>query len=263
MKTSWVNMNFLFWLFSITPIFSVTTDIGFGGKVTKDSKIEEIRFAVIKLPIGGNKFYLITYFNKEFKLAYRLSLKNLKYGAQVIEKIKSKLEVEKERLKEIKEDEYEEKYLKKFGEEKEFILYLISNEKERRSTAHTKLDIYTATYLVVIPIIISIIPINFQELNFDNISKLELVCYIFLIYYIISIGLFLFETIKVGGIYRRTFSEFKENKEVYRENLAYYYDWQHESRYSDLLVSFILNIQSNIFYLFLTTLLTVVIGKLV
>ncbi len=252
-------MNLIYRILSITPFISVTTDSGFGGTFKKNHSFDDIRFSLIKIPLGASKVHILTYTTKGFKFIHRLMLKDLKYGKTIKDNIRVLCILEENRLEAIEENN--PNHLEVFQKDKDFLLYLIENEKERRATAHTKVDIYFASYFVVIPIIFSLLSIKTDVQSIDNTRKILIFGYCLLFYYILNIGLFLFETIKVGGIEKFKFSDFKNDERTFRENLAYYFDWQNEKYYSDLIVSFILNIQNNIIYLFLTTIFMFVIGK--
>lgn len=261
------------WLFSCNPIFNISNDSNFGGPVNNNIFPHQARCSLFKISIGIYKIYILTYKDFHFEAIYILNLKELKYGRQAIEEINRNYYKEVERLEKLN-NEQDELFATRIEEEKEFLKYLIENEKERIASSYSKLNLYTAVYIALIPI--AILPMAKDILLIINriksfavsktsiikyindtgtvnvmVNLVNIVLYINIIYFSLNLWIFIFNATKIGGVNKIKYSSVKKDSTTYRLNTAYYYDWQNQTKYATFIVSLIKNIEEQMLFLLL------------
>jgi hypothetical protein len=146
---------------------------------------------------------------------------------------------------EVKATKYTEHLLKLSNNdiliEKEFICYLIDNEKDRIKKSIDKINAYTLIILSVIPITLAFLSMNL----INSLSLIKKILLLFISYCIINIAIFIFDTIRVRSISLSTFSDLKNSDLKINQLLwNYYFDWQMLKNKADIWVSYVLNIEN-------------------
>lgn len=248
--------SFLWKLFfsvcSLSPIFAFTKDSSYGFNSDKPTENEIFRFSLINLRLGFVTYY---FFTGKFKICdkktggdwqsfsmpkitridtqlfAKITLENCQWNNDNnktdYDKVLSGKFIEEKQIERLTRysklyiDELKEKKDEVNVEHKEFLCYLIDNERQRKNTATVKTSIYVTVLLVIIPL-----TWNFATyLTFnDNI----LVRIVLLLYFVI-IGIMIFQSIKISSILRSTFGDLREATDSEDQLLYnYYYDWQSE-----------------------------------
>lgn len=229
-----IIINAFFWLWSHSPVLALSDDDNFATLTSNNFKNAHLRFSIVNIMLGDTIIYLLT-INiklKEIKLIQKLHLNKMPDNELTdnhIEEIQNRYRIH---LTEISKQELEI--------EKEALDYRIKNEEQRFSSSVEKINIYTTIMLTIIPLLLAFI-------DFNKIINLPLALQFLIgiiIYSLLNICIYIFRTIKVRGIKKSSFGDLRssvdKNKEI---NVQYQYDWQQLKYKSNLLVSFILNIQ--------------------
>lgn len=120
--------------------------------------------------------------------------------------------------------------------EKEELLRKLAYEQNRIDTSYSKINSFMTIFLTVIPLMTGF-------MNWDavfNQKKWQWAIFLILMYAVLNLSGFLFQTLRVRGISLGSFLDIKqsENKKV-EQLLWIYYDWQQIKRKADLFVSFV------------------------
>ena len=120
--------------------------------------------------------------------------------------------------------------------EKEALLRKIEIEQNRQTISNSKINIFSAVMLVLLPLLLS-------NINWSVISCLhnfERVLIVFLIYTVINICAWILQSLKVRGQMVSTFSDLRESEnKALEHNFQLFYDWQHMRRETQKQVSFV------------------------
>lgn len=261
----------ILFIWSFSPIFALTNDSTFGTIECKEKLSdysENLRISLINLMLGNNIIYFVTiHFStkkeelfssisgKHFNFFVLLSLDAMQQfnpSASDMEKISSAYEqyicgddrtVSKKTDKESPTDADLEI-------ERNFIIYKIQNEDARIQKSDTKVNLYSAISLALIPILVA--TVDFQRLSYlSTIGKI--VCFL-CVYSFFNLIIHVLYSMRVRGIEKSCFKDFKtcpnhRNKEI----MNYYNDWQYLKRKADLHVSYVANIQNWIAFAFIFT----------
>ena len=226
-------------IYSYSPVLLVSDDDNFGtleGKIKKDKRVKEnIRFSLCSLSFGNTKLYFITGSKKDkFKVLHTINLN--KYFKDV----NTDTNIEK------KSSKYRFEHLTTLNEsdrslEKEFIEYKMDSELRRKDIANNKINLYLTIILAIIPLILILFSLDkIKILQLYNIAGI-----IFLLYFLMNITLLILQATKVSGMSMSRFLDLKEEKQNKRTKLIsqYYYDWQQIKLLTNLLVSYVKNIE--------------------
>lgn len=254
-------INIILRFYSHLPFLATTDDNNFGTielSEADDDGNHSYRFSLISLNFGSRVFHFITYnlSKKKFCLFYKLELEKC-------EKLKDKGDAEKINNK---TKEYKDEHVTQLNDvegsiEKEFLRYLIDNQSSIINTSVNKINIYTAIILVMIPVAIA----------FFNIKMLynvfEAVLLLLILYCILNIVIFVFDSIKVRGIQLSSFSELKKSKTKNIDIISsFYFDWQMLRDKSVIWVSYVKNIElwmKHVVFLLLVLLCTTNINNII
>lgn len=237
----------LLFLWSYSLLFSFTDDSNF-GTVELDKPLNEaignLRFSLINLMMGSVAFYFVTFDikNKKFNFFKQLRLEKLFLIDNQIADIRTRYN-----------EHLEAKGNQCFDEEKESLCYRIENEEKRIEKSNDKINIYTTVMLTVLPLLLAIMDIK----EIFNLNTRKIILCIIILYVVINIILYIFQSIKIQSISKSRFSDLRSSENQKKELLLqYHYDWQFLRRKADLYVSYVKNIQYLIVWLlFLCSLL--------
>lgn len=228
-----IILKYALLILSHSPIICLSDDSNFG---TNEKGVEgfktRIRISIFSFYFGVYRYYFITYKKGEgIKLKHKLDFNShYTFGDSEQTRVTTN---QKNYLSNATE----------FAIDKEFILYLIQNETNRKNKAYNKINTYTTIILAIIPLIILL----FKPEIFIDAKLLVKILIILLLYTLINIGLFILQSNKVGANSRSTYAKLKSSKGKEQEIIAsYYFDWQHLKRESDKIVGFVKNIEGYI-----------------
>lgn len=238
-------INILLWIWSHTPVLSLSDDSNFGTLIKKEKgKCENekipflkryiLRLSLINIILGDNIWYLITFniSDKKVSFIHKLSLEKMEGKFISCEKSNRLKEQYVLHLNELNEQEQEI--------EKEALCYQISGQEQRLSLSIDKLNIYATIILTIIPLLLAII----EWKSIMSLPWYVIICIAMLVYTLLNICIYIFRGIKVQAICKSTFSELKTSQKKKIEQIAqYYYDWQQLKYKADLFVSFVANVQ--------------------
>ncbi|MDE6952815.1 MAG: hypothetical protein K2P09_03280 [Erysipelotrichales bacterium] len=230
----------LLFLWSYSLFFSLTDDSNF-GTVELDKPLNEaignLRISLINLMMGSVVFYFVTFDikNKKFNFFKQLSLEKLfsidNQIAEIIERYNKHLEEKRDQC---------------FDEERESLCYRIENEEKRIEKSNDKINIYTTVMLTVLPLLLAIVDIK----EIFHLNTIKIILCIIILYVVINITLYIFQSIKIQSISKSCFSNLRSSENQKKELLLqYHYDWQFLRRKADLYVSYVKNIQYLIVWL--------------
>ena len=141
--------------------------------------------------------------------------------------------------------------------EKETLLRKLAREESRIDVSFNKINVYLSVLLVVIPLLIATVDYK----SFINAGLLIKILFCLLVYSLINIGAYIFQSNSVGKYAYSSFSDLKKSSnKVTEQNWQLYYDWQQTVKKADMYVSFVLNIQK---WVKITLLLFVILNLLV
>lgn len=229
MKVLNIIIKYIMFLISYSPIFCLSDDKNFGSNEDgiKDF-INRIRFSLFSLNLGAYKCYFISIKNNSgFRFIHVINLED----TYIIDA------TERNRLESLQEN-----YLSlavDLNNDKEFLVYLLENESQRKNMAFNKINMYSAIILAVIPLIL----IFFKSETLLKVSIAVKILTFILIYIILNIIFLILQFNKVKGKLRETYKDLKDSENKERTLIkAYYLDWQHIKKEADSVVSFVKNI---------------------
>lgn len=225
-------LNFLFLILSYSPILCISDDATFGTNVNGLHELKKrLRLSIFSFYFGAYKYYFITFkINNnrlDFKIKYKISL--FDFNNFTDEDVKRVTNIQKE-------------YLESNGhsdEDKEFLLYKIESENNRKSIAYNKVNTYTTIILALIPLILIFYKVEMFVKSHIVIKILILV----LFYIIANICILLLQVNKVKEYSRQRYADLKKVDKKKGIIMAYYLDYQCIKREVDRLVGFVKNIE--------------------
>lgn len=223
----------IFFLLSYSPVLCISDDENFG---TNEKGIEDykkrLRISLISIYFGAYKYYLISFSIKDnklnFNIKYRIDLFSLnQFTNNDVTRVTTK------------QRNYLE-YNTKFQEDKDFLIYLIGNQENRKNNSNNKINIYTTILLALIPMII--IFYNTEQFIKGNIITKALTIILFCI--MANICILILQVSKVSEYRRERYADLKESDDKAKHLImSYYLDYQHIKCEADRLVSFVKNIE--------------------
>lgn len=226
-------INFLFFIWSFSPIMTLTDDNQFDEFIPFQENTEgatrKWRFSFFNFKFGTTILYLLTFTKTENDFIKILSLTRFQLN---------KNDAKSEGMFRKHIAELDEKALLL---EKEALCYHIQTQQDRISTSNNKINIYTTIILTIIAPLFAIQKNQFEQLSFRivHIVNIIIVSYSFL-----NICLYIFGSIKVQGILHSRFSDLRSSNEKAREIvIQYWFDWQQLVRKADSYVSYVKNLQ--------------------
>lgn len=235
----------IFWSYS--PFLVLTSDKNYGTfqfSETFKKSILSSRFSILNIMLGAYTCYFFTYdiSNKKFNFVEIKSLNKLYEEDKHVIDITNKYFIH---LEEMPSEEVIET-------EKEFLKYKIESEEKRTVSSNTKINLYATIILTVLPIVIALIDLK-QFLEMNWLGKLLI---FIIVYGLLNIICYIFQSISIQFIQRSTFNDLKQSSDhLLKLNSLYYYDWQMFKRKADLAVSYVKNIQY--WFYFVTFFLTI------
>lgn len=220
----------IMFLLSYSPILCFSRDDNFGSNEDGLTNfVDNIRFSLFSLYLGPNKYYFFTFKkNCRFKVIHKLNLENY----YIID------EAEEDRLK-LLQDEYLNN-AEDISYDKEFLLYLITNQNDRKNSAFNKMNIYSTIVLTLIPLIL----IFFKLDAFFKAPLIIKISTFVLGYMLLNIIFFIFKYMKVHGFNREEYRNLKtSNKKEKTLIKSYYLDWKNLEKEASLAVAYIKNIE--------------------
>lgn len=222
--------NKIMFILSYSPIICLSDDNQFG---TNTNGIEHffnrIRFSLLSFNYGKYILYFISFKKGEgVKIVHLLNLEDYyKFSESDKNRVSNNQDV----------------YLSQNSNtevDKEFLNYLYENENNRKNTSYNKINTYTTIILAIIPLIL----LFFKKEMFLNASLVMKILIGILLYILLNITVFILQSNKVKGNERARYSEIKTSSNKSRAMIkAYYMDWQNIKRESDMIVSFVANIE--------------------
>ncbi|HFL3259432.1 TPA: hypothetical protein ACG3I5_003098 [Clostridioides difficile] len=228
-----IILKYIFLILSYSPILCLSDDNNFG---TNEKGYENfntrIRMSVFSFYFGTDRYYFITYKKgKGSKIKHKLDF------------IDYYIFTDSEENRVITKQQNYLNNAQYIDIDKEFILYLIQNETNRKNNAYNKINTYTTIILAIIPLII----IFFKPKIFIDARLVIKILIILLLYILVNIGLFILQSNKVGVNGRSTYNSLKLSTDKEKKIIeSYYFDWQHLKRESDRIVGFVKNIEGYI-----------------
>lgn len=239
-------LHYILSIWAHMPILAITDDDGFiMGKILEKGKL---RFSIVNILLGEVQIQLISFLfnakNKDFKWLRIIHMSEMKNFV-----------ISDEKCSEL-EHNYREHYNsldeKDANIEKEALLRKLSDAKDRIEFSYSKINVYTSITLVLVPVIIPFI--DWSSVKF--LSTIEIVVLSFLLYAILNLCFWIFQSIKVRGFPVSRFSVLKESQNKGQEqNWQIYFDWQQTDRKANMFVSFVSYIQEWIIGTFILLLL--------
>lgn len=216
------------------PILALTDDEGF--IMGRDLKRMKLRFSLINILLGEVQIQFLS-----FLISGGQKKINWIRVVRMSEMVNFKISNEKiAELEQNYRDHYNSLDVIDAGIEKDALLRRLSDAKFRIDISYSKINVYTSITLVVVPIIIPFIDWS----SVKDLSGLEIVVLSFLIYAIINLCFWLFQSIRVRGFPTSTFKSLKESENKSQEqNWQIYFDWQQSNKKADMFVSFVSYIQ--------------------
>lgn len=247
-------INIIFWLWSHSPVLSLSDDDNFANLEIQNLKEGHLRFSLINIMLGDKIFYLITFDIKQrkFKLLYEISLEDMPCNRISDQQIKEIQERYREHLNNISSDDIEV--------ERESLCYHINSEEQRIDSSITKINMYTTIMLTVLPLLLA-----FFDFKIVTILPIWLkICFALIVYSLINICKYIFRSIKVRKISKSSFKDLRNSENKAKEiNIQYQYDWQQLKFKAQLFVSFVLNLQEwVIFVLIIAIFFSISLSKL-
>lgn len=252
-------INILLWIWSHTPVLSLSDDSNFGTLIKKEKGENDIipflkryilRFSLINIILGDNIWYFITFniSDKKVSFIHKLSLEKMEGNSISCEKSNQLKERYVLHLNELNEQERDI--------EKEALCYHINGQEQRLALSIDKLNIYATIILTIIPLLLAII----EWKSIMYLPWYVILCIAMLVYILLNICIYIFRGIKVQAICKSTFSELKTSPKKKIEQIAqYYYDWQQLKYKADLFVSFVANVQQWVKALMLIAICTAIL----
>ena len=239
-------MNIFLWIWSHIPILCLSDDKNFATPEWKSLKGHKchLRISLINIMLGDVILYLITYDIEQGKPAFVkiLRLQELEGVKLTDEDIAERQEGFRQHLKDLRKRD--------LAVEKEKLCYLIQNEEQRISSSLDKINIYATIILTVLPLMLAVIDLK----DTITLPPLLISSIILMIYSLINICAYVFNTIKVQGIEKSTFSDLRSSQDRSKEILIQYqYDWQQLKYKAQLFVSYVLNLQEWVILILILT----------
>lgn len=263
--------SLILFLWSFSPILAVTNDSNFGTVDCKDKLSdysENLRISLINLMLGNNIIYFATiqFSTKKGSIISKQTLENFKIfellSLDTMQQFNvSATEMEKKSSNYLQyingvgtkiDSKINQKKIRNsdLEIEKNFIIYKIQNEENRIQRSETKVNFYAAICLVLVPIFVT--TVNFHRLSY--LSIIDIVLCFGCVYSLLNLTLHALHSMKVRGIEKSSFKDFKTcSSHKDQEILNYYKDWQYLRLKADLYVSYVTNIQSWMIFAFIFT----------
>ena len=205
-------VELFYFLWSVVPFVSITPSHDF--ICIFNFLLGEINIRLILVPVK----------NKHFKWIQ----------ATILSK-QAEYQISDDKLKQLKES-FINHYVSLTREEclieKEALLRHLSDEKERINTSYSKIVAYTTIALVIVPFLMN----WYHHISLKKVGILI----ILLSYSVINAFAWIFQAIRVRGLYQSRFSDLKKSGDKQQEYIwQIYYDWQQYKRKADLFVSFV------------------------
>lgn len=250
------SLGFILKYWSYLPFLALTDDGNFGTNIFKKSK-KKRRFSIINIMFGSRIFYFFTFsfeiekYNSDKKYNENRIKKKIKYDFYK----KLELDADDKFLKNDEKYELKSKVnnyenhlskisLKKAEKEEEFLKYLIEGDNLRLEKCYNKINAYTAIFLMVIPFSLAIFQQFYSEeakkIILDNFDKLMVIVFF---YCILNLMQYICDSMKVRGVAKSQFSDFKKKSAVKNYIGSYYSDWYSNRKFTELIVSYVSNIQ--------------------
>lgn len=226
-------VNKVFLLLSYSPILCISDDDNFG---TNEKGIEDykkrLRISLFSIYFGAYKYYFLSLRIKDnnikVNIKYRIDLFNLiQFTKDDVKRLKTKQRDYLANNTNVEED-------------KDFLIYLIENQKDRKNNSNNKINIYTTILLALIPMII----IFYDTEQFIQGSIITKALTIILLYIMVNIGSLILQVSKVSEYHRESYADLKKSDDKAKHIImSYYLDYQHIKYEADRLVSFVKNIE--------------------
>lgn len=107
--------------------------------------------------------------------------------------------------------------------EREALCYRIENEEKRIDKSSEKINLYASIILTVLPLILAII--DLKEIFY--LSMAEKITIVIIVYVLLNIILYIFQSIKIQSIWKSGFSDLQKSEKHNKElNKQYLHDWK-------------------------------------
>lgn len=218
-------------IWAYLPVFAVTDDLGFLTP-NPGSTQHKYYFSLISILFGEKKFQFVSFPIKQ------PNEKIVLFRVQQLSKMEAFV------LSETKENELKRNYKTHYESlsdedqniEKEALLRHLSDQQSRIETSYDKINAFTTIIVAVIPIAITFI----DRETIISLNVLGKVIFILLIYAVVNLCAWIFQSTNVRGFMRSSFSDLKvSNNKAEEQNWQIYYDWQQARRNADMFVSFV------------------------
>ena len=228
----------IFYLWSYFPILALTDDANFGTVDIRKGLLitKQLRFSIFNIKYGSIIFNIFTmsFHQRKFQFYKIIQLDNYECFNLKDSDANKKVADYEDHLNQGSD-------VQRVSNERDFLIYLLSEENSRIENSSNKINLYTTIFLFVIPLAIAFFDIKIV-LKYDTI---QIIIFSLSVYAILNITLLIFQSAKVRNYSKSKLETIKssENTDV-GLNKNYYYNWQMIKRKADLFVSYVLNIQT-------------------
>lgn len=233
--------KFLLYIWSLSPLFSLTYDKNY--VTNENGETKNLRFSFLSIMLGVLTYHFFTITKICDKLNFKFVHKITMEGCQNAGVPPEDLDLKK------KSDDFVE-HLAAISEsdkdiEKEFINYLLNNEVHRIDTAFNKMNFYTGIILVFIPLLFSgLSALNIKSSILDS-SPIAYFLLTILFYSLLNWLMYTIQYMQVSGREKSAFKKIKkpDNNWTRCNQLLrnYYFDWQTMRNEAIYRVSFVAN----------------------
>lgn len=240
----------LSYIFSRSPLFSITLDERFHEISNKNYDNNKLRTSFFSFGLGVRKLYFLTYKKGEgFRFFKVIKLEDIQ-AIPNNEMIENK---SKEYLNHIKSKEAQDVEV-----EKEFIQYRISQEENKKNIALSKINNYIAITSILVPILASNVIQAYSQIS----SKYKIILLAVTGYTLINVILYILAFLKVKGFTRSTFADVKNSNEHKNKIVqSFYADWYSMKEESTIYVTFVTNVERYLKLVIASTLCILFLGN--
>lgn len=227
--------NLLLGLWSYMPVLCLSDDDNYLNVKIGNNRNFHLRISLFNIMLGGVIVYIFSYdiSQKNFEPIKVLRLIDMDGNCLEDEDINAIQKRFREHIAVLTDDDLEV--------EKEKLLYHIEREEQRINSSVDKINIYITVMLTVIPIVVALI--DFKEIKEFPIVIRAMIC--IGAYGIVNIVFYFYQTLKVRGVNKSSFSDLRASTDKKREIVVQYqYDWQQLKYKAQLFVNFVLNLQN-------------------